>query len=282
MQKITNLFADPLMANVEISSDGYKEVAKKRSAAAEPIRDVDVIANICDSFKSRGKYRDNLLFVLGCNCGLRCGELLSIKWGQLVNPDGTIKDQATIIEEKNSKKNKETGEFIDGKIKTRDIYINDTVKDALALLASSKESISLNDYIFKSEAPSASYYSKQRADGHGAKHDHMTRQAVHKILRQTVNEILQYDIHASTHCMRKTYARFIWDNAPDQRSALAFLQKNLNHASSASTLHYIGVTQDEIKDVAFNLALGSHDAAASKVIAINTNKNNFRTEKKYG
>lgn len=254
--------------SVIINSKGYESPVEKQSKAADPITDTEIIANICDNFKERGKYRDNLLFTLGCNCGLRCGEIINLKWGQLINEKGECLDETVLIEEKNSKKNKE-GEYIKGQIKTRSIYINETVKEAVILYLNSKERISLNDYVFKSESNTSEYYSKLRAEGKGAKHDHITRQAVDKILKKTVNEILHYDIHASTHCMRKTFARFIWDNSPDQRSALAFLQKTLGHSSPDSTLHYIGVTQDEIHNVVLGLNLGKRNTKRNNVVIAN-------------
>ena len=240
-----------------VSTKNKIEVPQKRSAKADPIVERNIIADVSENFVSRGKYRDNLLFILGCNCGLRGGEIISLKWGQLINDDGSLKEQIIFIEEKNSKKNKTTGELIKGQIKTRVVDVGETVHDALRLHMSQYDCIDLGDYVFKSEARSKAYYTEKRKAGSGAKDDHITLRAVDKILKKTVNDILGHeDIHASTHLMRKTFARYVYDNAPDKRHALKFLQKVLGHASADSTLHYIGITEKEVRDVVVNLDLG--------------------------
>ena len=61
-----------------IIDDGYINPYEKKSHAADPLTDVNAIADISDYFIKRGKLRNNLIFIIGCNCGLRCGEILSL------------------------------------------------------------------------------------------------------------------------------------------------------------------------------------------------------------
>lgn len=243
----------------------YTDLEKKKSHAADPIVDTDIIADVSEYFIAKGKYRNNLLFILGCNCGLRVGEILSLTWGQLILPDGSVKERVRFIEEKTSKKDKETGSLV--KIKEREVVINSAVCEAIYLYMDSKERISLDDYVFKSEARSAAFYSKRRAKGVGLKHDHLSRQYVDKMLKDTIKDAMGYvDMNVSTHTMRKTFARAVWDNAPEsQKSDVArFLQKMLGHASLDSTLHYIGVTREEMDDTFLRLNLGQRKE--SKII----------------
>jgi integrase len=230
------------------------EVPKKRSKAADPIKDPKEIERISRYFTSNKKYRDNLLFLLGCNCGMRCGELLSLKYGHLINPDGTFKDEISFIEEKNSKKD-EKGNIIKGTEKVRTVYPNEAVFRALKLFVAGK-TINLNDYVFKSESKNSSYYSERRSKGIGRKNDTMTRQAVDQILKTTINDNLGIKAHASTHLMRKTYARAVLENAPTERDGIVFLQTALGHANVESTLHYTGITKDQIRNVNNKLNLG--------------------------
>lgn len=241
----------------DIVSTGHDyEIAKKRSVKADPITDEVIVAEVSESFKSRGKYRDNLLFILGCNCGLRCGEIVSLRWGHLINSDGSFKDVLTFVEQKTSKINKETGET---KLKVRKVDIGPVVHDALELHLRNCATIDLNDYIFKSEATTKDYYAQKRKNTN--REDHLSVRAVDKILKRTVNEILGYDdIHASTHVMRKTFARFIYENAPDERAGIKFVQSALGHASVDSTLKYIGVTDEEMRAAVTGLNLGKRRA----------------------
>lgn len=273
MKRIIRINSHPGNGATVIVAKGYTSPVVKKSHAADHIPNEDIIAEISEFFIGNGKLRNNLLFLLGCNCGLRCGEIISLKWGQLIDPDGTIKSKAVFIEEKNSQKDKvdeETGNIIKGKVKTREVVINDTVKEAIDIFMRSKEMIALDDFVFKSESRSANYYSQRRKNGIGARADHMTRQAVDQMLKKTIKETLGYiDFHVSTHTMRKTFARCVWDRAPEsQRNDVArFLQKMLGHASLDSTLHYIGVTQQEMDDTYMNLNLGKRKKTA-KVVAL--------------
>ena len=250
-----------------IIDDGYINPYEKKSHAADPLTDVNAIADISDYFIKRGKLRNNLIFIIGCNCGLRCGEILSLTWGHLIESDGTIKRKVSFVEEKTSKRNKMTGEIIAPK--TREVIINDAVQEAIELFMSSKDQIVLSDYVFKSESRSAKYISERRAAGHGAKHDHLTRQAVDLILKQTVKEAFGYiDMNISTHTLRKTFARHVLENVPENQrhDAVAFLQQMLGHARAESTLHYIGVTKEAKIKTFDDLNLGKRRSSPDVII----------------
>ena len=55
-----------------------------RKYAPDPIKDINDINRILDYFLSHGQYRNLLLFTMGINFGLRCGDLLKLKFGQAV------------------------------------------------------------------------------------------------------------------------------------------------------------------------------------------------------
>lgn len=47
--------------------------------------------------------RNRFAWSLGCALGLRCGDLIKLKWGHLINKDGSFKEQIEIVEQKTSK-----------------------------------------------------------------------------------------------------------------------------------------------------------------------------------
>ena len=123
-----------------IGGDFVEEVVQPRSQKAEPIKSAEDIQKVTDYLIANGRYRDNLLFICGINFGLRIGDLLRLKVGHLLNPDGgSYRTQITIKEEKTDK--------------LRIVYPNDAVMDAADLyfsdLQRKREPIDLNDYLFR-------------------------------------------------------------------------------------------------------------------------------------
>lgn len=53
----------------------------------------------------------------------------------------------------------------------------------------------------------------------------------------------------STHTFRKTFGRWVYDNAENKSEALVMLNIIFKHSSIEITKRYIGITQDEIKQV---------------------------------
>ena len=47
--------------------------------------------------------RNRFAWSLGCAIGIRCGDLVKLKWGHLIGKDGNFKDQIDIVEQKTSK-----------------------------------------------------------------------------------------------------------------------------------------------------------------------------------
>lgn len=47
--------------------------------------------------------RNRYAWSLGCAIGIRCGDLVKLKWGHLIDKDGSFKEQIDIVEQKTSK-----------------------------------------------------------------------------------------------------------------------------------------------------------------------------------
>ncbi len=84
--------------------------------AVEPIRDTKTIKNMRSILKAQS-IRNELLFILGINVGLRISDILKLRLEELVKNCKTPKDYVTIIEKKTSK--------------TKKFYIGDIVKKVI-------------------------------------------------------------------------------------------------------------------------------------------------------
>jgi integrase len=58
--------------------------------------------------------------------------------------------------------------------------------------------------------------------------------------------------HIGTHTLRKTFGYHVFVRS---KGNLALVQKLLNHSSSAETLRYIGLTQEELNNAYLELNL---------------------------
>ena len=67
---------------------------------AEPIKSLDDIRRISQYLVSRGRYRDNMLFICGINFGLRISDLLTLRFCHLINDDLSFKDEFPLLEKK--------------------------------------------------------------------------------------------------------------------------------------------------------------------------------------
>lgn len=213
------------------------DVPKKRSEAAEPIKSIDDINKVSKHLVDTHRYRDNLLFICGINFGLRISDLLELKVGHLLNTDGrSYRARIQVQEQK-------TG-------KVRVLFPNDAVMDAADLyfsdLSDKKEPISLNDYLFQS-------YSNR---GKNKEKNNLKRRSVERMLKEIINDECGIDVNASTHCLRKTFAYQVIMNSNDRSRAIEFLQKIFGHSSQSVTLHYAGITDEEIQYMYQNLNLG--------------------------
>lgn len=177
----------------------------------EPIKNTKDINKIKQYLYGKQNKRDYCIFVVGINVGLRAGDLLSLKIGD-VTDDERIFDDVTVKEQK-------TG-------KTKTFVLNKSSKEAIQTYLKSKKIYNLDDYLFSSR-----------------KGGSLGVRPLHHIIKTTLRD-LGIKGNYGTHTLRKTmvYHRYI-NNVP-----LETLQKMLNHSSSAITLRYIGITQKVITD----------------------------------
>ena len=205
--------------------------------AAEPIKSMGDILRVSQYLINKGRYRDNMLFIVGINFGLRVSDLRMLRFCNIINPNLTFKDSFPVFEKKtrNTRKRK----------KNRYITINTAVVEAVTIYLQHTSNVSLSDYMFKSISNRS-----------GGKNEPLTVQSIDRLLKGIAKET-NLSTKVSTHTLRKTFCYHQMVMSHNDPRKLMLLQKMLNHSSPAQTLDYIGITAEEIDDAYKKLNLGS-------------------------
>lgn len=219
------------------SEDTYCELAPEH--AAEPIKSIDDIFRISQYLISAGRYRDNMLFIVGINMGLRVSDLRMLRFCNLINDNLTFKDSFAVFEKKtrNTRKRK----------KNRYITINFAVIEAVTLYLENTPDVSLSDYMFRSVSNRG-----------GNLNEPLSIKSIDRILKGLAED-LDLNVKMSTHTLRKTFCYHQMVMSHNDSRKLLLLQKMLNHSSPAQTLDYIGITAEEIDEAYKQLNLGSRE-----------------------
>ncbi len=182
--------------------------------------DWNVMLGLTHRLKHDRNMKFYLLILTGCYFGLRAGDLLNLRWSDLLDKDDfTVKEQKT------------------GKL--RKITVNPAVKDALIHVSRELTKVGRyveDDYVFANRwgAPlTISYVNKQ----------------LHKIFPKYSVKVQ----NPSTHTLRKTFGRRIWEMDNKSERSLIYLSEIFSHNSIATTRKYIGVTERQIADVYLKL-----------------------------
>ncbi len=78
-------------------------------------------------------------------------------------------------------------------------------------------------------------------------------QSVNTILKGIFVKDIKQGKNVSTHSLRKTFARQLYEQNNQSEHILILLSKMLNHSSIAMTRIYLGITSEEIADVYLSL-----------------------------
>jgi integrase len=165
-------------------------------------------------------YRDYLLITVGCYFGLRIGDLLSIKWVDVIG-----KEELVLTEQKTKK--------------IRSITINPNVIAALNFCLQewkSKNAFDENNFVFSNRwggQLTISYINKRL-----------------KFIFKKYNVIVR---NASSHTLRKTFGKRIYEADARSERALVYLSEIFSHSSISTTRKYIGITQEVIADMYMSL-----------------------------
>ena len=177
----------------------------------EPFKNKKEIEKMKQYLKGKDNLRDYTIFVVGINVGLRAGDLLSLKWADVLNENGTIKDNLLITEEKTSKK--------------ITVFLNVPAKAAL------------NEYLTETQKQNKYVFSSRKGN------EHLQVRSLHRIIKQATRD-LNIKGNYGTHSLRKTFGYHRYKAG----IPLGVIQKLLNHSNSITTLSYIGMTNEEMQE----------------------------------
>jgi len=159
-------------------------------------------------------YSWSLLIKTGCYTGLRISDLLNLRWEQLLDKEVLIVKEV------------KTG-------KLRRIKLNTELLTLVHRLFNKLGIQDVSEYLF------------------------LNRKTCKVFSRQYINRKLKvfrfkYRLNInnfSTHTLRKTFGRHIWENSGYSEKAITLLSDIFNHSSYRITRRYLGINDDDIDGV---------------------------------
>lgn len=200
--------------------------------SVEPLRDIKTIKSMRAILKSQNT-RNELLFILGINAGLRISDILKLKFEDVINFKNMKVLDYVIIKEK------KTG-------KTKKFYLSSIVQKLIEKYIKEFDSISREMYVFKSNKGENKPISRQ----HAWYILNTAAEMLGLVKRDDSGKIIQGEI--GTHTMRKTFGYHAYQNG----TSLELLMDIFNHSCKSETLRYIGITEEEKRDVYLHSNLG--------------------------
>jgi len=179
------------------------------------------------------RYRDAMLLKAGVSVGYRITEILSWTVGQVLTPAGDVAREVTVTRallKGGSGKKKRS-------IKSRRVVLNEKARAAIRDYITSLGTVPAPDeFLFKS-----------REGGNRPLH----RSQAHRILVQTCEECGIDTARISTHSLRKTFVRSVYDASGHD---VIKTMKVVNHSSPVITARYLENTETELDDLVLGLA----------------------------
>ena len=168
-------------------------------------------------------YRNELLFAIGINVGLRVSDLITLKW------ENIFEDDMKTFRDASNKTEKKTG-------KSKDICPNRCMqKYIMEYLSNTSVEPKKGQYVFIG--------SRKDSDGNFKS---ITDATVEKMMKD-IQENCKLGFRINTHSLRKTFAyhKFMMYVERNDPMALVKVQKDLNHRNSSDTARYLGITREE-------------------------------------
>ncbi|MBA7532237.1 Tyrosine recombinase XerC [subsurface metagenome] len=182
----------------------------------EPIRELNQIKQIKGNLYREKNPRDFLLFVFAVNTGLRISDILSLKVEDIKDYKGNLKDSLYILEQKTKKR--------------RNIPLNEQAKEALGYYFKKTGIYDLDRYLFISEKT--------------GKNKPLTRVRAWQLINKWCRKV-GIDFKVGGHTLRKTFGYHL----RKQGVSIERISDLLGHKSIRVTFRYIGISDDERKEV---------------------------------
>lgn len=172
--------------------------------------------------------RNKMMFLVGVNLGIRASDLVDLRYSYFIKEDGTFKNKYKF----QPKKTKKTKKFVE-------LHFNQTVKKAIAEYVEKYPVENLDEYLFKSRKGNT----------------HITEWTLWDFVSKIAIEV-GIERNMGSHSLRKTWGYTIWHNAKDKNKALVMLQQCFGHTNSLTTMKYIGILDEEKKDMYESVEIG--------------------------
>ena len=186
----------------------------------------EVLKSLLADLEKAGEYKFLLLFAIGAYTGLRIGDILRLRWYVVYNISIGSAGGIGVTENK-------TG-------KHRSISFHKDLKKIIKTVYEFENPEDPGQYIFCSrhgDNPMSIQYINRRM----------------KVLCFRNGISVPDDKNISTHLLRKTFGRRVWDNQGQDEKALIMLMEVFNHSSVSITKRYLGIRSEEIEDIYKNL-----------------------------
>jgi integrase len=180
----------------------------------------NTMLGLLHQLKKDKKYKEYLLIGTGSFLGLRAKDLLSLRWADIFE-----KEEIILQEHKTGKKRK--------------ITINPTLQDILHnvyMELSKNANFSCSNYLFTNKAGNP-----------------VSIQYTNKLLHKTFDNYNIKIINGSSHSLRKTFGRRVWEKDNKSERSLIYLSQIFNHSSTEITRRYIGIVNEDIKNIYLSL-----------------------------
>lgn len=189
-------------------------MSKKYSTTTADYLTWDEMLNLVRRLFNDKNYKMSLLIALGSFFGLRISDLLLLRWEEILRVS-----EIEITEKKTGKKRK--------------ITINEHLQKHILDCFNSIKPIGEKGYVFKSQK--GGVYSIQRIN----------------IILKEIKVRYKLNIrNFSTHSLRKTFGRQVFNMSGDNSEmALVLLMEVFNHSNMTITKKYLGLKDEEIKEV---------------------------------
>jgi len=164
-----------------------------------------------------GNHNMCLMTAFGCFWGLRAGEILSLRWHDILDKDAFEIE----IEKSGNRKRK------------RRIDIIPDIRQLIARIYTRMLIKNKNDLVFLNGKTGKPY----------------TIQNMNGVIKTLAGKYCLTAERLSTHSFRKTFGRRYWEENDCSEQALIILSEVFQHQKIADTKRYLGITEDEIRSV---------------------------------
>jgi integrase len=180
----------------------------------------NAIQSLIQRLERDGDGKFALLIAVGAFTGLRIGDILTLKWNNLLG-----QDNLRVVEQKTRKERK--------------ITINPQLLEIVTRIYKSQHGINRDSLIFLNR------WGKRAISRQFVNHKLKEIAAKYKITKDPTS--------IKSHSLRKSFGRRVFENNDNSELALILLSDILNHSSIKTTKLYLGIREKEIQDVYANL-----------------------------